>query len=221
MNKNTSDFAKKFASLFKKLKALAQKLTPLKIVALSGVFIIALFLLASLTVFLIEAFYTSTGQMEQMILTADDFELYAIEKEDESYVSINEDSRITLNKDIIVKNVSMEISYAIDPGEVTLYYADTGQEAFSETKRIWFTLDENGNYTAEFNLAKRVDSLRLDPTIYGGNIMEIGEITINTPKSFVQYFSITPSHVYYFVMLTTMLSCLAGFALDILKNNKQ
>ncbi len=186
-----------------------------KMVAFSMAVIIILFLTINFGIFLIEAYQSATHQLQKIVLSPEDFEFYAIEEVDGNYVSIIDDSQLLLNKEMVISNVTLDISYQIDPGEVTLYYANTGEGAYSNSKRIWFNLQEDGLYTAEFYLAKRVDSIRIDPTIYGGNVMQINSITFNEPKSFISYFSITPVRIYFFLICTLLLTAFFSFIKEI------
>ncbi len=197
-----------------------ERLTPKKIMASSMVVIIFLFLIINFGVFIIEHYWKMTGTLETITLTPDEFELYAMEKKNGSYVSVTEDSQLILNKEMTVKNVVLDIEYQIEPGEVTMYYAVSGVGAFSDSNRIWFDLEESGVYKAEFFLGEKVHSLRLDPTIYGGNVMEINSITINVPKVFSDYFAITPDKIYFFVVLTLFSTSFIGLARHIILSMK-
>lgn len=195
----------------KKLK----QLSGAKLILACAVVLCLVWLGKNLLGFGYEAVSRANGSMETFTLYADDFELIGIVKnEDGSYKSTDWDPQMVLVRDMKVARITIDGTFSISPGEMLAYYTQKEGQGFAAEKRYWFYADEGSDtaYTASMPL-KNLKSVRIDPTTFAGNTMEINSITFNAPKSFVQYFAVDASHIFKLMVY----SCLIGAAITMIK----
>lgn len=197
--------------MIKKLK----QLQGAKLIAVCALILCLVWLGKNLFAFGYEAVSRANGSMETFTLAADDFELVGIIKNDDgSYKSTDWDPQMVLVKDMKVCRITIDGTYKTAPGEILVYYTQKDGQGFAAEKRYWFYADENSTstYTAEMPL-KNLKSVRIDPTTFAGNTMEINSITFNAPKGFVQFFGLDGSHIFRLMVY----SCLAAAVITMLR----
>lgn len=59
--------------------------------------------------------------------------------------------------------------------------------------------------------AKKVFSIRIDPTMYRGNRLIFSDFEFNNPKSFLDYFAVSYSDVFSFLLYTGLISSILRF----------
>ncbi len=188
-----------------------KNLTPFKILFLSFSFVISIFLFSTLTIFFIESYYKSSNKLINQTFYIEDFELYSIVLDDGKYLSSDSDPQMVLEKDLCITDIVITADFSIHPGEMVAYYTTKEGEGFSSGNRVWFIKNEDGTYTADFTLLKNVNSIRIDPTNVSANYIDIESITINTQKSFTEYFKITPTRIYHLFLISFLISIIIGF----------
>lgn len=201
----------------KKIKNLAG----IKLVLLCAVLLCLVWLGKNAITFGTESFLRATGRMQTVTLSAQDFELIGIKQlESGSFVSTDADPQMVGICGMPLARITLSCSFAVDPGEMMVYYTQSADQAFHPNKRYRFYADGNGSYTATMPL-KKVDALRIDPTNLAANTMTIDSITLNAPKSFGQFFAVNAGDIFNLILYSTLISALitllkevfAGFGL--------
>lgn len=112
-----------------------------------------------------------------------------------------------------VAQVSFTISYSEDPGEVTLYYADS-DGVFSRERKLWGTPQKDGSYV--FTLPRaRIYNVRVDPTNLNHIHMELVRFTVNAPRSFSSYFSLTRADLFCFALKPGLAAAFAAWLYEV------
>ena len=119
-----------------------------------------------------------------------------------------------LVQDMKVCRITIDGTYKTAAGEILVYYTQKEGQGFAPTKRYWFYADENSTstYTAEMPLMN-LKSVRIDPTTFAGNTMEINSVTFNRPKAFMQFFSLDAGNIFSLIVY----SCLGAAVITLLK----
>ena len=182
------------------------KLQGLKLIAFCMAVIICLWFAKCLFFFGAEKVAASTGNMKTIVLSADDFELIGINKLDDGvYISTDHDCQMLYNCDTMVSRITINSNFAVDPGEVIVYYTQKEGQGFHPDKRYWFYPDNEGIYTANIPLRK-IFGVRIDPTIMAANTMTIDSIVFNAPKSFGQFFAVNGADIFRLFLYSTLVS---------------
>ncbi|MEG1863059.1 MAG: hypothetical protein RR198_05575 [Oscillospiraceae bacterium] len=148
-----------------------------------------------------------TGKMPNITYTKEELQLDGVKPNDffeNGLISTDSDPKIIINfdREIYVSNVQMDIEYSMLPGEIVSYYSK-GERGFSERRRVMGQFLNGAQATFEYGIIK-CDALRIDPTMFGGNAMNLSKITINTHRTFGDYFKIYFSDLFRFSILSTM-----------------
>ncbi len=193
-----------------------KNLTPVKIVLLSFSIVLAIFLISTSAIFLIETAFRLTGKIQTITLDENDFELISIVENENGLVSSDADPQLIRTEDMYITSITMDIEYSLYPGEVTLYYTTKSDQGFSSNNRAWFTKTGENTYTSDLFFMINSKSIRIDPTDSAANFMDIKSITINEEKSFFEYFSINQTRIYHFMLYSLLLSSTIAFLREVL-----
>ncbi len=194
-----------------------KNLTPIKIIVFSFSLVLSVFLISTLFIFLFESFLRLTGKLETIVLYKDDFELVSIVEKENGLVSSDADPQLIIEKDMYITSVTLDIEYSLYPGEVTLYYTTKDGQGFSSDNRSWFTKTQDTIYFSDLFFAVNTKSIRIDPTDSAANFMNIKSITINKEKSFIEYFSISPTRIYHFILYSLLLASVTMFSKEVIE----
>lgn len=120
-----------------------------------------------------------------------------VEGVENSYISTNDDPQmiIILNSPLYVRDIYVKMSFSVHPGQTIVYYTQKENQAFSERKRIESKLNSTQGILYETTI-KKMNRIRIDPTMYAGNIMEIEKIIINTEKQMIDYFMLSFADIF-------------------------
>ena len=177
------------------------------------VIVMLLFVLGQRTVsYLREKSARSSGTLVTSVLKADDFELIGIRTEEDGYVTENDDPQMIYMLDGTLSSVRIEMKYSLEPGEIVMYYTNPGDAGFSPRKRVWAVLDGETGYIFSLPM-QQVSRIRIDPTMYPSNQLEIGNIEINPLTGADRYYSVSAPQVFYFLIYAGMLSAILKFLL--------
>lgn len=189
-----------------------------QIISVTAISLIMIFLLNGIYNFISETVSRKNGTLEEKVLTVEDFTQYSMKQtEDGKLVSTDNDPQF-INENIgKITSVKFYMETSMFPGEITLYYTEDGDSAFSERKRVWATpvQGEENWYFIDLRM-KSVKSIRIDPTMYGGNIMSFGDFIFNQQTDFMNYFSISYGTVFDFIVYTGLISSIVKFIVEIL-----
>ena len=169
-----------------------KNLSGTKLIVFCAVFLTVIWSGKNLFAFGYETFARSTGKMETVTLSADDFQLIGVVKTDEGkYITTDGDPQLVLEQQMKISRITINSTFSVAPGEMVVYYAEKPGQPYSAAKRYWFYTDAaSGNgYTASMPI-KNLASIRIDPTTVAGNSMEIESIVLNSPKSFIEFFAV-------------------------------
>ncbi len=193
-----------------------KNLTPVKILVFSFSLVLSSFVLLTLFIFLLESYYKMTGKLETIVLEVSDFEYSSIVEKNGLLIASDSDPQLILETDMYITNITLDIEYSQYPGEVSFYYATKEGQGFSSNKRAGFSKADETIYKSNLLLPIYTTAIRIDPTDLAGNILTPYSITINENQSFSEYFKITPTRIYYFVLYSLLIASLLGFLKDIL-----
>lgn len=137
----------------------------------------------------------SSGELERQKLWLEDFQLESIhqlETEDgvQRFVSTDPDPQMIYRRDTSfrVSRVVFNAEAINKPqGSMVLYYTTHLGEEFSDAKKVWAKLDQEGNWYFDLN-GQRLTAIRLDPDSEGGVIWNVHRIVLNERKSIAEYF---------------------------------
>ncbi len=157
------------------------------------------------------------GSLKTFSLTRDDFVFDGVEKTDTGYITTYNDAKLLFEQPMKLSMVRFTMTYSIHPGEIVLYYRQRGDTDFSEKKRRWAYPDdykENG-YIISLPV-KDVDAVRIDPTMYRGNRLTFSRFEFNSEKSFGDYFGISYSNIFDFIIYTAVISACLKYAQELI-----
>lgn len=104
------------------------------------------------------------GTLAQQQISLEEFQLVDLQAEGDGYVSTSADPQIILEdvSDRVVRTLSYQAEFDADPREMCLYYTTAAGEPYSQDKRVFPTIGEDGSYV--YTLPRTtIVSLRLDP----------------------------------------------------------
>lgn len=191
-----------------------KNLSAIQLIALCMATISVLWICKNTVYFVME----KTGAKTE-VLSADDFELVGIIKDENgNYVSTDSDPQLILKKDMKIARVSIVGEFSVNPGEMVVYYTQKEGQGFAPHKRYWIYKESDSNtYTASMPL-KKLKSLRIDPTTFAGNTMQIKEIVLNKPKAFIEYFKPTFSDIFNLIVFSCVISSIICLLKDLFKS---
>ena len=104
------------------------------------------------------------GTLTEQQLSLSAFQLVDLQGEGDGYVSTSGDPQIILEdvSDQVVRTLSYRAEFDAEPREMCLYYTTAAGEPYSQDKRVFPTMGEDGSYI--YTLPRTtIVSLRLDP----------------------------------------------------------
>lgn len=203
--------------MFKKTK----KITSKKIIGFTAIVLIILFFVNGMMKFITESVARKNGSLIEKRLTVEDFSCDGMKQlEDGKWQATDNDPKMIIEEKQKITSIYFYMKSSMFPGEMTMYYTQEGDAGFSERKRIWATpvQGEENWYCIDMNM-KNVTSIRIDPTMYRGNIMEFGDFIFNEETSFVDYFDISYGTVFNFIVYTGLISSVLKFLVEIITRN--
>lgn len=111
-----------------------------------------------------DAMARAGGTLTEQQLSLSAFQLVDLQGEGDGYVSLSGDPQIILEdvSDRVVRTLSYRAEFDAEPREMCLYYTTAAGEPYSQDKRVFPTVGEDGSYI--YTLPRTtIVSLRLDP----------------------------------------------------------
>lgn len=138
-----------------------------------------------------------------------------------AYISINDDPQMIIvpREPIYVRDIYVQMSFSFHPGQTIVYYTDKATRGFSEKKRIESKLNSAEGILYETTV-KKMHRIRIDPTMYMGNIMEIEKVVINSEKQFGDYFALSFADVFKGIIGSSFMVAAVVVAQNLLKEIK-
>ncbi len=191
-----------------------KNLSSLKIIVFSIIFFVLLFLFNCTFRLSIESYHRYISkELNTITLSADDVVKNSIKEHEGQLLSSDDDPQFIINfmdivgeEKVLVSDISINITYSTYPGEITLYYAQNEAFGFSNHNREWFSPIGQDVYTVQLSFLKNIYTLRIDPTMYAGNYMNLESIVLNSPKSILDYYNISASNIYQLLIFSLFLS---------------
>lgn len=194
-----------------------KKISSKAIIVFTALALIALFVAKGLFGFLTESSSVKNGSLQQYTLASTDFVWNGIEVRNGVVVSTDNDPQMILDGTQKFTSLRFYMESSIYPGEMVVYYTEPGDAGFSTIKRLWAVpADQPDWYVVETSM-KDVTALRLDPTMYAGNVLEFGDFIFNESKSFSDYFEISYGEVFNLILYTGIISSVLKFLQEIIK----
>lgn len=194
--------------MVKKIKKISSR----RIILGTALVLVALFVAGGLFRFANETLSRKNGSYKTETWQATDFEISSMIEVDGGLKATDNDPQLIMNRVQKISSIRFYMEYTFHPGEVTMYYTQPGDTAFSERKRVWATpvLGRENWYLIEMPMTE-VSSVRIDPTMYGGNVLTFGDFIFNEEKSFADYFAVSSGDVFNLVLYTGIISSLLKF----------
>lgn len=194
-----------------------KRISSRSIITVTALVLVSLFVLTGLVSFARETIAHNNGSLYQYTVDSTDLTWSGIEYRNGHLMTTDNDPQMIFEKQQKFTSLRFYMEASIYPGEMVVYYTEPGDAGFSAQKRLWITpTDETGWYYVETTM-KNVTSLRVDPTMYRGNIVTFGDFIFNEDKTFADYFEITPNHIFNLVVYTGIISSVLKFLQEMLK----
>ena len=187
------------------------------IIGFTAVMLVTAFIVKGLWGYAVETSAFKNGTLETYTITSTDFMWNGIKEKDGQVVTTDNDPQMLLEKPQKFTSLKFYMDASIHPGEMVVYYTEPGDAGFSSQKRLWVVpTDQLGWYTVETSL-KNVTALRVDPTMYAGNILTFGDFTFNREKPLVDYFAVSYGDVFNLIVYTGIISSVLKFLQEIIR----
>lgn len=198
-----------------------KKISSRGLILFSAIFLVAVFIISGLISFFMQTAAEKNGKLVQSTLQVTDFHMESVKILGENcIISTDPDPQLIFEKTQMISSVKFYMESTIYPGEMVMYYTEKEGQGFSERKRVWAKpiQGEDNWYIIEMPL-KEVLSIRIDPTMYRGNQMTFGDFIFNQHKSFGEYFTVSYSTVFAFLLYTGVISSVLKFIQEFLTKN--
>ena len=179
--------------------------------------LIAGFLAQCLYGFVMESSAVKNGSLENYTLASTDFQWEGIRVKNGQVITTDNDPQMLFEKAQKFTSLTFYMESSIYPGETVVYYTEPGDAGFSVQKRLWIVpTDQLGWYTVETSM-KNVTALRVDPTMYAGNVLTFGDFIFNREKTLGDYFAVSYSDVFNLIIYTGIISSVLKFLQEIIR----
>ncbi|MBQ8604967.1 MAG: hypothetical protein IJ410_09035 [Oscillospiraceae bacterium] len=145
-----------------------------------------------------------------------DFELHSLQLRDDFYVATDSDSQLVMTVDNVIGGMDFVMDSSMPTGEVLVYYTTAPGQDYTESQRTWAVPSEDGEKLYSFTIpAQYVHTLRIDPTIYGGNRLYFGEFILNPPRQFSDFVNFSATELPVVMVCTGLLASFFRFVQEI------
>lgn len=195
-----------------------KKISSRRIIAGTATALVALFVFSGLFSFVTETAARKNGSLTTQTMQAQDFAWSGIAVKDGAVITTDNDPQMITEYTGKITSIKMYMESSVHPGEMTVYYTQPGDRAFSVHKRLWLVpvRGQPGWFMVETPV-KNITSLRIDPTMYAGNILTFGDIVINSEKTFGEYFSVSYGDFFNLFLYTGVVSSVLKFLQEMIK----
>ena len=194
-----------------------KRISSRNIILFTALALVASFVISGLYGFVTEAVARKNGSLVYSVLIEEDFVRNGIEYKEGHLVTTDNDPQLLLETNQKFTSLKFYMESSIYPGEMVVYYTEPGDTGFSVQKRLWIVpAEQRGWYIVETGM-KNITSLRVDPTIYAGNVLRFGDFEFNREKTVGEYFEISYGDVFNLIVYTGIISSVLKFLLEIVK----
>ncbi len=194
-----------------------KKISSRTIIVFTVVLLIGLFVARGLFGYITETAARKNGSLSQHTVQSTDFVWNGIVEKEGQVITTDNDPQMVLETQDKFTSVKFYMESSIYPGEMCVYYTQPGDEAFSVQKRLWIVpTDQSGWYMVETSMMD-VTGLRIDPTMYAGNVLTFSDFIFNEEKSFSDYFTVSYGDVFDLIVYAGVISSVLKFLQEMLK----
>lgn len=194
-----------------------KRISSRRIITFTAIGLIAAFIVNGLVGYITETSARKNDSLSQYTISATDFVWNGIKVKEGVVITTDNDPQMLLETPQKFSSLKFYMECSIYPGEMCVYYTEPGDQAFSAHKRLWVVpTDQTGWYMVETSMLD-VTALRLDPTMYAGNVLTFGDFIFNAEKTIGEYFEISYGHVFDFIIYTGIISSVLKFLQEMLK----
>jgi hypothetical protein len=194
-----------------------KKISSFHIILFTAIMMIALFAARGVAYFAIESSAVKNGSLENYTLSAEDFVWNGIADKDGVIITTDNDPQLLLEGQQAFTSLEFYMESSLYPGEMVIYYTEPGDAGFSQRKRLWITPSDQQNWYVVETGMKNITSLRIDPTMYAGNILDFGEFIFNEEKAFSDYFAVSYGDFFNLIVYAGIISSVLKFLQEMLK----
>lgn len=189
-----------------------------RIIAGTAIALVLLFVAGGMFAFVTESSARKNGSLSTQVMQAEDFAWSGIAVKDGVTITTDNDPQMIMEYSGRLTSIKFYMEYSIYPGEMCIYYKNSDVPEYSATKRLWITpvQGQPGWYTMETSMLD-VATIRIDPTMYAGNILEFGDFIFNEEKSFADYFTVSYGDIFNLILYTGVVSSVLKFLQEMLK----
>ena len=159
--------------------------------------------------------YLKVKNFPEITLQTSDFEINSMVEIENGYVSTDSDPQFVLNGEIKCYYLTFKLKSSLCPGRISVFYTTAPGEDYNPKKMVRAVpVDGEENVYGCKVSDKTIYSLRIDPTVSRGNLMEISDFTLNRNMALGLCLKPEASDWLNIIVISAML---AGVA-EILKN---
>jgi len=148
--------------------------------------------------------------------TAADFQLHSLQQRDDFYTSTDSDSQLVMVVDGEIGGMEFTMDSSMPTGEILVYYTTAPGQDYTESQRTWAVPVENSENLYSFTIpVQYVHTLRIDPTICGGNRLYFGEFILNPARNFSDFISFSAADLRIMAVCTAVIAAFFGFIQEI------
>ena len=194
-----------------------KKISSRAIILGTATVLVAAFVFSGLFAFVSESSARKSGDLYSFSLSAPNFTWNGIKNKDGEVITTDNDPQMILDAQIEFSSLRFYMKSSIYPGEMVVYYTEPGDRGFSSQKRLWIVPTDQPDWYMVETPMKTVTSLRIDPTMYAGNVLDLGEFVFNEEKAFSDYFAISYGDIFDLIIYTGIISSVLKFLQEMLK----
>lgn len=183
----------------------------------TALMLIAIFIAGGLFAFVSESSARKSGDLRSYNLQSQDFVWNGIADKDGIVITTDNDPQMLLETPMEFTSLKFYMKSSIYPGEMVVYYTEPGDAAFSVQKRLWIVPTDQPNWYILETPMKTVTALRIDPTMYAGNVLDFGDFIFNEEKTFTDYFAVSYGDFFNLIVYTGIISSVLKFLQEMLK----
>ena len=153
-----------------------------------------------------------SGSLVTTTLSVADFTCDGMKQVDSGWVATDSDPKMVYIHNGAFTSLSLEMDCMVYPGDIILYYTTAPDADFSAQNRIFLVpdVDNPGHYTGTLPMCNVV-AVRIDPTSVAGNVLTIGDITLNPQYTIADYLDISTYTILMYMVYTLLLGGILRF----------
>ena len=145
-----------------------------------------------------------------------DFQLHSLQQRDDFYIATDSDSQLVMVVDGEMGGMDFVMDSSMPTGEILVYYTTRAGQDYTESQRTWALPVEGRDNLYSFTIpAQYVHTLRIDPTIYGGNRLYFGGFTLNPDRAFSDFVGLSLTDLPVMAVCTALLATFFAFVQEI------